>query len=137
MKTPLVNIKHNSKYDVYIGRGSPYGNPFRIGIDGTREQVILKYLKYLKNNPALVNKIKSELPGKTLGCWCKPELCHGEVIIAFIEGNEDVFSKELFQISKSEERAGLHNKHRTDISSTNANSQTPEERKTDDSLIDW
>ena len=41
----VVNLR-KEKYDVYIGRGSEFGNPFRIGIDGCRSQVIRKYKVY-------------------------------------------------------------------------------------------
>lgn len=26
-----------------------------------------------------------ELKGKTLGCWCKPECCHGDVLINLLK----------------------------------------------------
>lgn len=42
---------------VYIGRGSPWGNPFIIGKDGTRDEVIAKYEAYLDSNPKLLSRI--------------------------------------------------------------------------------
>ena len=66
-------------YDVYIGRPSKWGNPFSIGKDGTREEVILKYLKWLKNQPELIAALP-ELKGKRLGCWCAPKACHGDML---------------------------------------------------------
>ena len=31
-----------------------------------------------------------ELEGKTLGCWCKPEKCHGDILIKlWIQQNKD------------------------------------------------
>jgi hypothetical protein len=56
------------------------GNPFEIGIDGTREEVIEKYRNYLLNNKELFNSCKKELKGKILGCWCSPKCCHGDVL---------------------------------------------------------
>lgn len=85
MKTTVVNMKDDF-YDVYIGRGSQWGNPFKIGKDGTREEVIEKYQEYLKGNPKLVEEAKKELKGKKLGCYCKPLLCHGDVLVELIEG---------------------------------------------------
>ncbi len=41
--THVVNIDRNENYDVYIGRGSDWGNPYVIGIDGDRDEVIRKY----------------------------------------------------------------------------------------------
>lgn len=76
--TQVVHCKKES-YDVYIGRPSKWGNPFSIGADGTREEVIQKYIDWLNEQPDLLNSIH-ELKGKTLGCWCKPKACHGDVL---------------------------------------------------------
>lgn len=84
MKTVVVNIKH-SKFDVYIGRPSEWGNPFIIGKDGNREEVVSKYRERLLKNPELLNRLHL-LRGKRLGCYCKPELCHGDVLVELIEG---------------------------------------------------
>ena len=82
----MIRIVHckKEKYDVYIGRGSKWGNPFVIGKDGNREGVILKYKKYITNNQELINALP-ELKNKTLGCWCKPKACHGDVLKSMIE----------------------------------------------------
>ena len=74
----VVNCR-DASYDVYIGRPSKWGNPFEIGKDGTRKQVISKYREWVKTQPELLNNI-DELKGKTLGCWCKPKSCHGDVL---------------------------------------------------------
>ena len=74
-------------YDVYIGRPSKWGNPFVIGRDGTRREVVEKYRDLLNSSPSLVEEAKQELTGKVLGCWCAPELCHGDAIAALI--NDD------------------------------------------------
>lgn len=80
----VVHCKKEA-YDVYIGRPSKWGNPFEIGRDGTREQVIAKFREHLINNQMLMRDL-SELRGKTLGCWCKPAACHGDVIVALCKG---------------------------------------------------
>jgi len=72
------------KYDIYIGRPSKWGNPFSIGKDGTREEVIEKYREYILNKPELLKSLP-ELKGKILGCWCDPKPCHGDVLIELIE----------------------------------------------------
>lgn len=74
-------------YDVYIGRPSPWGNPFshlsnsaaefRVG---TRTEAIEAYEKWFLDQPELVAQAKRELRGKVLGCWCKPLGCHGDVL---------------------------------------------------------
>ena len=77
--TRVVHCK-NEPFDVYIGRPSKWGNPFRIGKDGSREDVIEKYRHWILANPSLMAHLRSELKGKTLGCWCKPNACHGDVL---------------------------------------------------------
>jgi hypothetical protein len=66
---------------VYIGRGSYYGNPFIRGVDGTRGQVIEKYIDYVESNPELKHEIIQDLKGKNLVCFCKPKACHGDYLI--------------------------------------------------------
>lgn len=76
----VVHCKKD-KYDVYIGRDkSIFGNPFIIGIDGNRSEVINKYRTWILNQPELLDKIK-QLKGKILGCWCAPKKCHGDVLV--------------------------------------------------------
>lgn len=65
---------------VYIGRGSKWGNPFAIGKDGSREEVITKYMERLVESPQLLEAIP-ELTGKFLSCYCAPEACHGDILI--------------------------------------------------------
>lgn len=79
MAHPLVVHCKHTRYDVYIGRGSKWGNPFTIGGDGTREQVIDLYEQWLLDQPDLMAAL-GELTEKTLGCWCAPHRCHGEVL---------------------------------------------------------
>lgn len=72
---------------VYVGRPTAWGNPFVIGTDGTREDVIAKYRKWLeeeglKNYAAYGSAIiATELRGKDLVCWCAPEACHADVLL--------------------------------------------------------
>lgn len=74
--TRVVNLRREP-YDVYIGRGSRWGNPFIVGKDGTREEVIEKFRK--EKLPKLMPFL-FELIDKTLGCFCKPKPCHGDVL---------------------------------------------------------
>jgi hypothetical protein len=82
MPHPLVVHCKKSKYDVYCGRPSIWGNPFEIGKDGTRKEVIEKFKKYLLANEELVDKLP-ELRGKILGCWCAPKACHCDILADF------------------------------------------------------
>lgn len=87
MSKLVVHCK-KEKFDVYIGRPSKWGNPFRIGIDGNRKEVIEKYRKWLLNNPGLMLMLP-ELKGKVLGCWCKPLSCHGEVLVELANKDDE------------------------------------------------
>ena len=79
MPHPQVVHCKRARYDVYIGRPGKWGNPFQIGRDGTRAQVIARYERWLSEQPELLAALP-ELAGKTLGCWCAPHACHGEVL---------------------------------------------------------
>ena len=83
--TRVVN-KYKDSYDVYIGRGSKWGNPFRIGIDGTREDVIKQYRNWIQTQPHLLNSLE-ELRGKTLGCFCSPQACHGDILVELLNND--------------------------------------------------
>ena len=82
--TQVVNIRKGS-YDIYIGRGrgSIWGNPYEIGKDGSRTMVVLKYelhlLRELQTGKKEIEDLK-ELFGKVLGCFCAPDLCHGDIV---------------------------------------------------------
>ena len=73
---------------VYIGRGARIGwrqgkwhNPFIIPRDGSRDEVIAKYRAWIVQQPELMAALP-ELRGKDLLCWCAPEPCHGDVLLA-------------------------------------------------------
>lgn len=87
--TRAVNVRRE-RADVYIGRPSKWGNPFVIGRDGDRAAVIAKYRDYI-NAPqmySLREDAKHELKGKTLGCYCAPQACHGDVLAEIAEAGE-------------------------------------------------
>ena len=72
---------------MYIGRGSPYGNPFEIGPDGSRDAVCDKFEGLVEGNPALKERFKRELKGKHLVCFCKPLRCHGDYLFKIANGD--------------------------------------------------
>lgn len=91
--TTLVNIHKKTPYDVYIGRAGKghdgyFGNP--IPLCGKDRQFVLDaYKKYFYARLEIDNDFKERiqsLKGKTLGCFCFPELCHGMVIIEYLDG---------------------------------------------------
>lgn len=89
-ETRVVNRRVEG-FDVYIGRGSEWGNEFshRAGtqarfIVGSRDEAIECYRRALwarvkTEGEPLILKLAS-LKGKTLGCYCKPLACHGDVL---------------------------------------------------------
>lgn len=84
--TVAVN-KRTESYDVYIGRGTIFGNPFEIGVDGDRAQVLVRYKKwfeFLLRDERFVKELVA-LKGKRLGCFCKPLTCHGDVIASYLD----------------------------------------------------
>jgi len=85
--TTVVN-KRKEYFDVYIGRGSLFGNGYIIGPDGTREEVIQKYREWFfrRLRSERFRKAVEKLRGKKLGCFCKPLACHGDVIVEYLEG---------------------------------------------------
>lgn len=83
MQPKVINIKNACHLldSVFIGRPSKWGNPFEIGKDGTREEVIAKYQIWIHSQPELIEDIKKELKGKHLVCFCSPKACHGDVLL--------------------------------------------------------
>ena len=91
--TIVVNKDRGDVYDVYIGRGTIWGNPYQIGPNGDREEVIRKFSYdfdrgFLKFSDNLEQNI-SKLRGKVIACHCKPYPCHGDVIAAYINSIDD------------------------------------------------
>lgn len=73
---------------LYVGRPSDYGNPYKIGRDGDRDEVILKFKAWWlhPSQEALRKRALHECKDKTLLCWCFPEACHADVIAEYING---------------------------------------------------
>jgi len=84
MTTTVVNIRDGSDYDVLIARPGPWGNPFAIGPQCSREQAIIKYEMHMRRRPDLLAKLP-ELVDKRLGCYCAPLPCHGHVLLGLMQ----------------------------------------------------
>jgi len=79
--------------ELYVGRRSgkwgaggkwgadKWGNPFIVGRHGDRDECCDKYAKWILEQPALLADLH-ELRGKTLLCWCSPQRCHAETLVA-------------------------------------------------------
>jgi hypothetical protein len=78
---------------VFIGNkqftyhGSKWGNPFKITKDCSRDECIRQFEVYIRDKIQAENLQEEllSLKGKALGCWCKPEACHGDVLLRLIE----------------------------------------------------
>lgn len=94
-KTTVVNKYHKLPYDVYIGRGSKWGNPFthldsniaEFRVD-TREEAVEAYRDWLMGQEDLLEDLH-ELKGKVLCCFCKPASCHGDILAELADKIED------------------------------------------------
>jgi hypothetical protein len=64
---------------VYVGRPSKWGNPFTMGVGGTRSQVIARHRIWLCEQPDLMAALP-ELRGRDLVCWCAPAACHADTL---------------------------------------------------------
>jgi hypothetical protein len=94
---PRVVHCKKEEFDVYVGRGSRWGNPYshKEGtlaehVVGSRTEAIQKFEEYLLSNEELMGSLE-ELRGKTLGCWCKPKSCHGDILIRYANGPKKLF----------------------------------------------
>jgi len=77
---PRVTLLDADPDAIRVDRRSKWGNPFTIGRDGSRREVIRKHREWLAANPDLLAQLP-ELRGKNLACHCYPEPCHAETLI--------------------------------------------------------
>lgn len=95
--TPRVVHCKREEFDVYIGRGSRWGNPYSHKggtlaehVVGSRTEAIQKFEEYLLSNEELMRSLP-ELKGKILGCFCKPKSCHGDILLRYANGPSQLF----------------------------------------------
>jgi len=65
---------------VYVGRPTEWGNPYKMPQDGDREEVVRRYREWASCEPQR-SRIRAELSGKDLVCWCAPKACHADVLL--------------------------------------------------------
>jgi len=96
--TRLINLRNGDHCTKYIGRrsGHPhhYGNPFVIGVHGSREEVVKKcdfwlrgiaYTHIESRRREWILQHLLDLDGEVLGCWCTPLPCHGDIYIQLLK----------------------------------------------------
>lgn len=67
---------------VLITRGSLWGNPYKVGINGNREECVGKFRAMAERNLTLKADTYDALRGKILVCWCRlNDICHGDVLL--------------------------------------------------------
>lgn len=92
----IMNLRHEGIGDaVYVGRANPrrglaasaFANPYRIGDDGTRQEVVEKYRQHVLGRQELLDRLH-ELRGRRLACWCSPAPCHADVLVELVDADE-------------------------------------------------
>ena len=103
--TKVVNL-YREEFGIYIGRPGKgqdgyFGNPVVVGeqcpvcgqIHVKPGETLVCYREYLQwrvdHDPEFRVNLQN-LRGKTLGCFCKPRPCHGDVIVEWLEENDEV-----------------------------------------------
>lgn len=88
--TQVVNKDRGDDFDAYIGRGTPWGNPFHVGRqEGQFERgvAIEKYKEHFEKNILSDKSMRRGLlglRGMRIACHCKPLACHGDVIANYL-----------------------------------------------------
>jgi hypothetical protein len=105
--TKVVNREKGEPYDIYIGRGTPWGNPYHVGTGPgrySREEAIRLYREHFERTILSDNRKRNALfalRGYRLGCHCKPLACHGDVIAEFLNSTDpESFEAKLQQSSQ-------------------------------------
>jgi Domain of unknown function (DUF4326) len=90
MTIHVVNIKSKQPFDVYIGNRirfhpqkypqTKWGNPYAKYLKKYgRNKVVKMYTEYIMSKTESLKLIPIPLKDQTLGRWCKPEACHGDI----------------------------------------------------------
>ena len=91
----IVNLKHEPKLreafeyahvhnnTVLIDRRTKWGNPFRVGVDGSRDEAIARYRadlwRRIRSGEIALEEL-ADIAGCWYACHCAPSPCHGEVL---------------------------------------------------------
>lgn len=101
MSAKVVHVLSGADWEIYVGRAmpryslpeSPWANPYKIGRDGDRAEVLARYEEYVRENFGLERiRLAFGYPSPVLACWCapkdgqplildKPEVCHAQILL--------------------------------------------------------
>ena len=85
MNNPRRVKKGEAAYGVFCARPSKWGNPYVIGVHGTRGEVIAMYAEWIRTQPALM-AARPELKGQVLACYCDADKrCHCDVLLGLLK----------------------------------------------------
>lgn len=73
---------------IFVGRPSAWGNPFVVGRDGTRAEVIARFEAHILARPELIQAARTKLRGRDLVCWCAPLPCHADVLLRIANSDD-------------------------------------------------
>lgn len=90
-ETKVVNL-YKESYNIYIGRAGKgedgyYGNPIVLKQGEERGATIERFKEYFYNRIETDEEYRQnilKLKNKTLGCFCKPNKCHGDVYVEYL-----------------------------------------------------
>ena len=109
----VIHKRDMVRGDVYVGRPSKWGNPFIIGRDGTRDEVVEKFARWIETRPVLMRALP-ELAGKRLACWCSPHRCHADVLAEMATWDSTMRESTLRYATMSEDEIDEHNRQLDD-----------------------
>ena len=138
----VVNVRTTKEPCEYIGRseefGGPtkWGNPYIIGTDGTREEVVAKHEEWFLSDkeikhegfPFSNKELRSqlqELRGKNLGCHCAPRPCHGDLYLSLANTNNFFCKNCNFVVDRTDYDHHTVTKHPNKAGYPDKNGRTP------------
>lgn len=88
-KRRVFHVNERNAEAVLIDRTTALGNPFRLGRDGDRFEVLEKYQQWLRETPGMIELIRRRVPpGYPVECHCFPQPCHGDTLVRVAEGGQ-------------------------------------------------
>jgi hypothetical protein len=77
----------------YPKKDSIFANPFKVSATNNRESVVQMYKEFILEKINNDHKVRDLLiylrdNDMNLGCWCHPELCHGDILIEIAKSLE-------------------------------------------------